>query len=160
MTCPNGHLESAKDFGLYFKHPVFLPSFASTLLYLTVLLFARQMVTYLLSARYDSRHVGIAQTLSVALEILATWIAPCLISKIRPIQSSVWLMLWQMLFLGAGLAVFWTWAEDQPIVSASGLVGGMILSRLGLRGFDLCIQLIIQEVGPHLQASSLLPHLY
>jgi len=106
------------------------------------------MVTYLLSAGYDSRHVGIARTFSVAFEVLATWVAPFLMSKIGPIRAGAWLILWQMLFLGAGMAVFWTWAEDQPNVSASGLVGGTILSRLGLRGFDLCIQLIIQEVGP------------
>ena len=142
--------KSAKDFGLYFKHPVFLPSFACALLYLTVLSFSGQMVTYLLSAGYDSRHVGIARTLSVAFEVLATWVAPWLMIKIGPIRSGAWLILWQIFFLGAGMAVFWTWAEDQPIVSASGLVGGTILSRLGLRGFDLCIQLIIQEVGPHL----------
>jgi hypothetical protein len=135
---------------MYFKHPVFLPSFAGALLYLTVLSFSGQMVTYLLSAGYDSRHVGIARTLSVAFEVLATWVAPYLMSKIGPIRAGAWLILWQVLFLGAGMAVFWTWAEDRPNVSASGLVGGTILSRLGLRGFDLCIQLIIQEVGPRL----------
>jgi solute carrier family 40 (iron-regulated transporter), member 1 len=153
--------KSAKDFGLYFKHPVFLPSFAGALLYLTVLSFAGQMVTYLLSAGYSSMHIGIARTLSVAFEVLATWVAPWLMSKIGPIRSGMWLIFWQMFFLGAGMVVFWKYAKDQPIVSASGLVGGTILSRLGLRGFDLSIQLIIQEVSSRLfQASSLLSHLY
>ena len=54
------------------------------------------------------------------------------------------------------MVIFWACADDWPIVSASGLVGGTILSRLGLRGFDLCVQLIVQEVSPRLlQASSL-----
>jgi solute carrier family 40 (iron-regulated transporter), member 1 len=53
---------SAKDFGLYFKHPAFLPSFAGALLYLTVLSFAGQMVTYLVAAGYSSTHIGIART--------------------------------------------------------------------------------------------------
>jgi solute carrier family 40 (iron-regulated transporter), member 1 len=147
---------SAKDFGLYFKHPAFLPSFAGALLYLTVLSFAGQMVTYLVAAGYSSMHIGIARTVSVAFEVLATWVAPWLMGKIGPIRSGSWLIFWQMLFLGAGMAVFWACAKDRPIVSASGLVGGTILSRLGLRGFDLSVQLIVQEVSPRLlQASSL-----
>lgn len=36
--------------------------------------------------------------------------------------------------------------DDKPVVSSSGLVGGTILSRLGLRGLELCVQLIVQEV--------------
>ena len=68
---------SAGDFGLYFKHPAFLPSFSGALLYLTVLSFAGQMVTYLVSAGYSSMHIGIARALSVASEVLATWVAPC-----------------------------------------------------------------------------------
>jgi iron-regulated transporter 1 len=81
--------------------------------------------------------------------------------KIGPIRSGLWLIVWQMLFVGAGMAIFWACAEDRPIISASGIVGGTILSRLGLRGFDLSVQLIIQEVSPRLlQALSLLSRLY
>jgi solute carrier family 40 (iron-regulated transporter), member 1 len=152
---------SVKDFGLYFKHPAFLPSFAGALLYLTVLSFAGQMVTYLVSVGYGSMHIGIARTASVAFEVLATWVAPWLMGKIGPIRSGSWLIFWQMFFLGAGMVIFWTCAKDRPVVSTSGLVGGTILSRLGLRGFDLSVQLIVQEVSPRLlQASSLLSHLY
>jgi hypothetical protein len=51
--------------------------------------------------------------------------------------------------LGGWISVFWA-LLNRPTISASGLVGGTILSRVGLRGFDLCIQLIIQEVScPH-----------
>lgn len=46
----------------------------------------------------------------------------------------------------AGLIVFFAFDSSNPVISASGLVGGTILSRLGLRGFDLCTQIIVQEV--------------
>jgi iron-regulated transporter 1 len=140
---------STRDFGLYFHHPVFLPSFAGSLLYLTVLSFAGQMVTYLLSAGYNATQIGIARTLSVVFEVLATWLAPWLMGRIGPTRAGIWLASWQMICLVAGMAVFWAFF-DRPTISASGLVGGTILSRIGLRGFDLCTQIIIQEVS-HLQ---------
>ena len=95
-------------------------------------------------------HIGIARALSVAFEVLATWVAPWLMGKIGPIRSGLWLIFWQMLCLGTGMVIFWTCAKDRPVISASALVGGTILSRLGLRGFDLSVQLIVQEVCPRL----------
>ncbi|BAE66043.1 unnamed protein product [Aspergillus oryzae RIB40] len=132
------------DFASYFRHPVFLPSFAGALLYLTVLSFAGQMVTWLLSTGYDSTHVGIARTLAVAFEVLATWIAPWLMGRIGPTRAGLWLANWQLASLVAGISIFWIF-PDQPLISASGLVGGTILSRVGLRGFDLCVQILVQE---------------
>jgi iron-regulated transporter 1 len=38
-------------------------------------------------------------------------------------------------------------AASEPSISVSGLVLGMILSRSGLRGFELCTQIIFQQVG-------------
>jgi iron-regulated transporter 1 len=69
-----------------------------------------------------------------------------LMGKIGPIRAGLWLASWQITCLVTGIAVFWA-LLDQPSLSATGLVGGTILSRLGLRGFDLCIQIIIQEVS-------------
>jgi iron-regulated transporter 1 len=138
--------KSAADFGLYFRHRLFLPSISGALLYLTVLSFSGQMVTYLLSAGYTSLQVGVARTLSVAFEMLATWIAPWLIGHIGAVRAGLWFISYQVTMLVAGFAVFWA-KEDSPVLSASGLVGGTILSRVGLWGFDLCVQLIIQEVN-------------
>lgn len=138
--------KSAADFNLYFHHRAFLPSIAGALLYLTVLNFAGQMVTYLLSSGYNTTEVGIARTLSVVFEVLATWTAPWLMGKIGPVRAGLWLGTWQVTMLVIGVAVFWAFA-DKPVVSASGLVGGTILSRLGLRGFDLCVQIIVQQVN-------------
>lgn len=98
--------KSTWDFGLYFHHPAFLPSFAGALLYLTVLSFSGQMVTYLLSAGYNATQIGIARTLSVAFEVLATWFAPWLMGRIGPTRTGMWLASWQMVCLVAGMAVF------------------------------------------------------
>ncbi len=138
--------KSIRDSSLYFHHPAFLPSFASALLYFTVLSFSGQMVTYLLSAGYDSTQIGLTRTLSVAFEILATWLAPWLMGSIGPIRAGIWLASWQTVCLVSGIAAFWA-LQDRPVLSASALVGATILSRVGLRGFDLCIQIIIQEVS-------------
>lgn len=137
--------KSMADFGSYFRHHSFLPSFAGALLYLTVLSFAGQMVTYLLSAGYSSTQIGVARTFSVVFEILATWVAPWLIGLIGPVRAGLWLSGWQLTMLVGGIAVFLVY-ENNPLISATGLVGGTILSRLGLRGFDLCVQLFVQEV--------------
>jgi iron-regulated transporter 1 len=138
--------KSAKDFNMYFHHAVFLPSIAGALLYLTVLSFAGHMVTYLLSAGYTSTQIGVARTLSVVFEILATWLAPWIIGKIGPVRAGLWLSNWQVLMLAIGTFIFFFFYENKPAISASGLVGGTIFSRVGLIGVDLCAQLIVQEV--------------
>ena len=104
------------------------------------------MVTYLLSAGYNATQIGIARTLLVAFEVLATWLAPWLMGRIGPVRAGLWLVNWQMVCLAAGIAVFWG-LFNRPAISASGLVGGTILSRVGLRGLDLSTQIIIQEVS-------------
>jgi iron-regulated transporter 1 len=117
--------KNLEGFRSYFHHLMFLPSFAGALLYLTVLSFSGQMVTWLLASGYDSTEISVARALSVIFEVLATWVAPWLMGKVGPVRAGIWLANWQI---------------------ASGLVGGTILSRVGLRGFDLCVQIIVQEV--------------
>jgi solute carrier family 40 (iron-regulated transporter), member 1 len=140
-----GFIKAGTDFLFYFGHRAFLPSIAGALLYLTVLSFAGQMVTYLLSAGYSSAHIGVARTVSVLFEIMATWAAPGLMARIGPIRAGLWFSSCQVLALVSGTLVFWSYMHD-PMLSATGLVGGTIISRVGLIGFDLCIQLIVQEV--------------
>ncbi|CAG7922283.1 unnamed protein product [Penicillium olsonii] len=136
--------KALQDLVTYIRHPVFLPSFAGALLYLTVLSFSGQMITWLLSTGYDSALIATTRTLSVACEFLATWIAPWLMERIGTTRAGLWLACWQIACLVAGMSVFWDFKEA-PLVSASGIVGGTILSRIGLRGFDLCTQIIVQE---------------
>ncbi|ODN74781.1 hypothetical protein L202_07101 [Cryptococcus amylolentus CBS 6039] len=125
-------------------HPARAPSLAGAVLYLTVLSFSGQMITYLLSSGFTSSQVGAVRTLSVAFEVGATFVAPCLISMIGPVRAALWSGNWQLFSLLAGSFVFASYSE-QPFVAASGLVVGTILSRLGLRTFDLCTQIIVQE---------------
>ena len=131
---------------LYFYHPVFVPSFAYALLYLTVLAFSGQMVTYLLSTGYTSTQVAVARTLSVCLEMVATWAGPWLMGRIGTVRAGLWFASWQSVCLLVGISVFWAF-KDNTMVSASGLVGGTVLSRLGLWGFDLCSQMLVQAVS-------------
>jgi iron-regulated transporter 1 len=145
-TCFRGAWQALNDFNFYFRHRYFLPSFAGALLYLTVLSFAGQMVTWLLSTGYDATQIAVVRTLAVGFEVLATWVAPWLMEKIGPTRAGLWLATWQLICLSGGLTIFWHF-DSQPFLSASGLVGGVILSRLGLRGFDLCAQILVQEVS-------------
>lgn len=138
--------KATHDFSLYFKHRAFLPSMAGAVLYFTVLSFGGQMVTYLLSAGYTSMQIGIARTFGVIFEVLATWAAPWLMGRIGAIRAGLWMSNWQVIMLAVGVSVFWTFDATNPFISASGLVGGTVFSRLGLRGFDLCVQFIVQEV--------------
>ncbi|KAK1146231.1 hypothetical protein N8T08_003321 [Aspergillus melleus] len=127
----------------YFGHRALLPSFAGALLYFTVLTFGGQMVTYLLSAGYSSMAISIARTVSVGFEISATWIAPAVTARIGPIRSGIWFVSWQLCCLAAAVSAFWT--AESPIWAASSLVGGTMLSRVGLWGLDLSVQIIVQE---------------
>lgn len=81
----------------------------------------------------------------MVFEISATWIAPLVMSKIGPIRAGIWFLSWQSLALVGAGAVFW--GIRPGILAATGLVVGTILSRVGLWGFDLSSQIIVQEVS-------------
>jgi iron-regulated transporter 1 len=115
---------------VYYQHQAFLPSFALSLLYLTVLSFGGQMVTYLISAGYNSFYIALVRTLSVIFELSATWIAPRAMKRINPAKAGIWYFSWQMMWLGVAVSFFW--AEPVSIAAASGLVAGTIVSRIGL----------------------------
>lgn len=104
------------------------------------------MVTYLITTGYNSFTIALVRTLSVIFELSATWIAPFAMKQIGPARAAMWFLSWQMLWIG--IAVCFFWAEPVAIKAASGLVAGTILSRIGLWGYDLCAQFIIQEVRP------------
>ncbi|KAF8641181.1 hypothetical protein AX17_000816 [Amanita inopinata Kibby_2008] len=133
----------AQSFFKYLNHPVFLPSMALSLLYFTVLSFSGQMVTYLLSVGFKATHIAVARIIAVAFEISATWLAPFAMSKVGPIRAGLWFINWQAIWVAIVSALFV--GLESPILATSGLVGGVIVSRVGLWGFDLCAQVIIQE---------------
>ncbi len=135
-------LESVK---LYMSQRAFLASISLSFLYLTVLSFSGQMVTYLLATGFTSTTIGWIRTISVLVEISATWLAPKIMTRLGPIRAGMWFLSWQTMCLSITVSVFWI--SLSPIWAASVLVGGVIASRVGLWGFDLSAQIIIQEVS-------------
>ena len=152
----------------YTQHPAFLPSLSLSLLYFTVLSFSSQMITYLLSVRdsrpidapptFSTTTIGLLRTLAAISEILATWLAPAIMRRIGPTRTGLWAINWQAACAAAGISLFWFLSPSS--VAAMGLVVGVILSRIGLWGFDLSVQILIQEVGPPFPPTLLLLPLY
>ncbi|KAF5259467.1 hypothetical protein FOXYS1_9915 [Fusarium oxysporum] len=136
--------KTSSDLRLYFTHPAFAPSFSIALLYCTVLSFGGVMVTYLLASGYTSAQIAAMRTVSVTLEVLATWIGPWVMKKIGPVRAGLWFLSWELGCLAIGVSIFWRYA-DNVLVSTLGLVCGSMLSRIGLWGVDLSAQVIIQE---------------
>ncbi|KAL4779483.1 Ferroporti-1 [Aspergillus varians] len=128
----------------YVRQPVFLASFALSLLYLTVLSFGPTMVTFLLHSGFSSVQVSAMRIGAVLAEISGTWVAPFLMDRIGPIRSGLWFLNWQFLTLAAAVAAF-AFAGDSPRLVAGSMIVGVALSRLGLWGFDLSVQFLVQE---------------
>ncbi|RMD41694.1 hypothetical protein DV735_g3464, partial [Chaetothyriales sp. CBS 134920] len=99
MILKDAVLFSVQELVFYVHHPAFRPSFAGSLLYLTVLSFSGQMITFLLASGLTSLHVAIARTLSVILELSATWLAPLVMAHIGPLRSAIWFLNWQLVIV-------------------------------------------------------------
>lgn len=128
----------------YVTSPVFLASLALSILYLTVLSFGAQMVTYLLSVGFTAFKISLVRMIGVAIELSATWAAPILMRKIGSVRSGLWFINWQLGCILAAVAVFQLYGSNSRIAGI-GLVAGVLTSRIGLWGFDLCVQYLIQE---------------
>lgn len=131
----------------YFHNPAFLASFSLSLLYLTVLSFASQMTTYLLTLGFSSAHISLMRLASVTLELSATCAAPWLMSRIGAIRSGLWFVNEQLAAIALAVAFFAS-VNAQTKLAGAILVLGVGLSRLGLWGFDLSVQYLVQEDAP------------
>lgn len=137
-------LDLRDQLSTYFTHRTFPSSLAGSLLYFTVLSFSGPMVTYLLTLPFlTSLHIALLRTFSVLSEFSATYLAPLLITRIGPIRAGIWFLSWQMLCLAIGVTSFSF--STSPTLAALGLVAGTIFSRVGLWGFDLSAQVVVQE---------------
>ena len=154
---PSSPTSYVRNFGTWFHHalspwsyyiqsPVFLASFSLCTVYLTVLSFNAQMLTYLLDSGFTALWVAGFRLVSVGAELSATWAAPAFISKVGPVRSGLWFITWQSVCAATGVALFVQEAFSHWIRAIS-LIIGVILSRIGLWGFDLSIQYLVQEVG-------------
>ncbi|KAK5105181.1 hypothetical protein LTS08_001455 [Lithohypha guttulata] len=132
----------------YARSQAFLPSLSLSLLYLTVLSFSGQMVTYLFAIdhpRLTSVHIGILRTVATISEISATFIAPNLIHRVGAVRAGMWSLCWQFVCLTPGVLMFWIGPESSPVFSTYFFIVCVILSRIGLWSFDLTAQLLVQN---------------
>jgi solute carrier family 40 (iron-regulated transporter), member 1 len=145
------HLLMVPSLRLYFSHPAVIPSFSLSLLYLTVLSFSGQMLTYLLASNINLWQVGIIRGISTVFELTATWIAPRLMRRIGVIRTGMWSISWQMVWLAAAISwFFYYWKHGYPsnsLLPAVGLAAAVSFSRVGLWGYDLSVQNIVQDVS-------------
>lgn len=130
----------------YIASPVFLASFALSLLYLTVLSFGATMTTYLLDTGFTSLQVSYMRIGAVAAEISGTWTAPMIMNRIGPIRSGLWFLNWQFACVAGAAVAFVAWDSSSRFVAGT-LIAGVALSRVGLWGFDLSVQFLVQEVS-------------
>ncbi|KAF4200185.1 hypothetical protein CNMCM8927_003821 [Aspergillus lentulus] len=128
----------------YVASPVFLASFALSLLYLTVLSFGTTMVTYLLHTGFDPLQVSCMRIGAVVAELSGTWAAPFIMGRIGPIRSGLWFLNWQLGCLATTAVAFALYDSLSRLVAVS-LILGVALSRIGLWGFDLSVQFLVQE---------------
>ena len=144
-------ISMVSSLGLYFSHSAFIPSFALSLLYMTVLAFSGQMLTYLLAADLNLWQVGIMRAGSTLFELSATWITPRLTKRIGVVRTGLWSISWQMTWLAAGLSWFFYYYghgySPTDLAPAVGLAVAAAFSRVGLWGFDLSAQSIVQDVS-------------
>jgi iron-regulated transporter 1 len=135
---------------LYFGHPAVIPSLSLSLLYLTVLSFNGQMLAYLLASNINLWQVGIIRGVSTIFELSATWIAPRLMKRIGVIRTGLWSISWQMAWLAGAVSWFFYYYGrgylPTDLLPAAGLTVAVAFSRIGLWGFDLSAQNIVQDV--------------
>jgi hypothetical protein len=108
------------------------------------------MLTYLLASNVTLWQVGLIRAISTVLELSATWIAPRLMRHIGVLRTGLWSIGWQITWLAAGVTwLFYFYGRGVPlttILPAAGLATAVALSRVGLWGFDLSAQNIVQDV--------------
>jgi len=131
----------------YVLNPAFLASFSLAILYLTVLSFGSQMTTYLLALGFTSLHISAMRLIAVLLELSATCAAPMLMRRIGAVRAGLWFINEQLITIVLALGIF-TIPHANPQISSLVLVVGVTASRLGLWGFDLCVQYLVQQDTP------------
>lgn len=131
-----------KSFVVYYRNPAFLASLAHGFLHCTVLSFSGRMITFLIFTGFSSLEVGIARTIATVAELSATWISPRVMKRLGSVRTGSVSIAWEAFWLTFGVILFLSGSR----FAVTGLITGVVLSRIGLWGFDLAIQFIIQEV--------------
>lgn len=104
------------------------------------------MVTYLLHTGFNPLEVSGMRIGSVIAELSGTWAAPFIMDRIGPIRSGLWFLNWQSCCLATAAAGYIFLDPSSRMVAVS-LIAGVSLSRIGLWGFDLAVQFLVQDVS-------------
>lgn len=105
------------------------------------------MITYLIAQGFNSTSIGLLRTVSAVCELSATWAAPKLMARINATRAGIWFLNWQIAWVA--ISALALWVNINPSASAALLVAGVCVSRIGLWGFDLSAQFLIQEEVRH-----------
>lgn len=143
----HGLSNALQQWKAYFMNSACLASFSLALLYFTVLGFGSQLTTYLLTLGFTSTHIAGMRLVSVILELSATCAAPLLMRCIGAVRAGLWFINYQLLTVILAITLF-TLATPSTLTAGLALVAGVTVSRLGLWGFDLCVQYLVQEDAP------------
>lgn len=103
------------------------------------------MITYLLHTGFTPLQVSGMRIGSVIAELSGTWAAPFVMNRIGPVRSGLWFLNWQSACLAAATWGF-VFLDPGSWVVAVILIVSVSLSRIGLWGFDLSVQFLVQEV--------------
>lgn len=138
----------------YSKHPVFLASLAYVLLFVTVLMPGVLMTSFLIFWKIEQWEIAVFRGLCAITGILATMIATPVMKRVGIVRAGVIFSWFQWAFLvPATVAVF---------LPSFGFVWGIyvfmgmvILSRMGLWGFDLVEVHLMQTCVSTTEAGSI-----
>jgi solute carrier family 40 (iron-regulated transporter), member 1 len=103
------------------------------------------MITFLSQySEFSTLLIAGLRAIAVVIGMTATFVAPRLIRAIGPIRAGLWFLSWQTILLAPAVASLFVPASRT--LQGGLLVGFVSVSRLGLWGFDLCEQLLVQQV--------------
>ena len=130
---------------LYYHHPLFLPSIAYCLLYVSILSFGGIMTAYLSSSLIDlpAWLLAVGRGAAALVGIIATLSIPSLIaSRLSLVHTGTLCLLLQCLCLCMAVLAFLLPASSSLFLPL--LFTGLISSRFGLWGYDLCETQLMQ----------------
>ena len=85
------------------------------------------------------------RAIAVIIGIVATFLSPPVIRWIGSVRSGIWFLSWQTIFLSPVLVTIFLPLSKK--LQGGLLVGFVSISRLGLWGFDLSEQFLVQQVS-------------
>ena len=103
------------------------------------------MIAYLSQySQFSTPLIAGLRAIAVMVGIAATFLSPSVIGRIGPVRSGIWFLSWQTCFLFPVVAMMFLSIGER--LQGGLLVGFVSISRLGLWGFDLSEQYLVQQV--------------